>query len=72
MDTARSSVPAHDEISTLAYELYEARGRHDGHDVDDRLEAERLLLPTSTDLAFGLYDRADRLPGAPDSSDERA
>ena len=55
---ARSSSPTHDEIATLAYELYEARGRHGGHDMDDWLEAERLLQPTATDLVFGLYERA--------------
>ena len=32
-----------DEIARLAYCLYEARGRSDGHDVDDWLEAEREL-----------------------------
>jgi hypothetical protein len=32
-----------DEIARLAYCLYEARGRRDGHDVDDWLEAERGL-----------------------------
>jgi Protein of unknown function (DUF2934) len=32
-----------DEIARLAYCLYEARGRRDGHDVDDWLEAEREL-----------------------------
>ena len=32
-----------DEIARLAYCLYEARGRRDGHDVEDWLEAEREL-----------------------------
>jgi hypothetical protein len=48
-------MPTHDEIATLAYELYQARGRRDGHDMENWLEAERLLQPTPTDLAFGLY-----------------
>ncbi len=31
----------HEErVRTRAYELYEARGREDGHDVEDWLEAE--------------------------------
>jgi DUF2934 family protein len=55
---ARTSCPTHVEIATLAYELYKARGRDDGHDVDDWLEAEQLLQPTPTDLVFGLYERA--------------
>ena len=32
-----------DEIARLAYRLYEAHGRHDGHDVEDWLGAERAL-----------------------------
>ena len=33
----------HDDIARRAYELYEARGREDGHDQDDWLQAERDL-----------------------------
>jgi len=29
-----------EQVSRRAYELYEARGREDGHDVDDWLRAE--------------------------------
>jgi hypothetical protein len=32
------------EIERLAYELYEARGRTDGAQLDDWLQAERQLL----------------------------
>jgi Protein of unknown function (DUF2934) len=32
-----------DAIARLAYELYERRGRQDGHDVDDWLLAEQEL-----------------------------
>lgn len=37
-------------IETLAYELYQRRGRQDGYDKEDWLEAERITLsqPTST------------------------
>jgi hypothetical protein len=35
--------PAHDQVAQLAYRLYEARGRQDGHDVDDWLLAEGQL-----------------------------
>ena len=31
---------AHDRISQRAYEIFEARGRHQGHDLDDWLQAE--------------------------------
>ena len=35
--------PSRHEIAQLAYQLYETRGRFDGHDVDDWLSAEREL-----------------------------
>ncbi len=31
------------DMSRRAFELYEARGCHDGHDVEDWLQAEREL-----------------------------
>ncbi|HRC43723.1 MAG TPA: DUF2934 domain-containing protein [Nitrospira sp.] len=34
-------------IEKLAYELYQRRGRQDGHDRQDWLEAERLTLASS-------------------------
>ena len=37
--------PTHDQIAQLAFSLYEARGRQDGHDVEDWLRAEQELLP---------------------------
>jgi hypothetical protein len=36
-----------DEIRCRAYELYEARGREDGYDVDDWLRAEAELRATT-------------------------
>ena len=38
-----TAVRCHDDIARRAYELYEARGRDDGRDFDDWLEAEREL-----------------------------
>jgi hypothetical protein len=35
-----ADVDREEQIRLLAYELYEARGRGDGHDVEDWLEAE--------------------------------
>ena len=35
--------PNADRIAQRAYERYEARGREDGHDVDDWFDAEREL-----------------------------
>lgn len=42
-DTGGRRRPSQSEIARLAYELYESRGRRDGHDVDDWLSAEREL-----------------------------
>jgi len=33
-----------DEIRARAYELYEKRGREDGHEVDDWVQAENEVL----------------------------
>ena len=42
-DTGGRERPSRDEIARLAYYLYETRDRHDGHDLDDWLSAEREL-----------------------------
>jgi hypothetical protein len=34
-------IPTEQQIRQRAYELYEQRGRTDGHDLDDWLQAER-------------------------------
>jgi len=34
----------HDEIAAVAYELFETRGCVHGHDLDDWLDAERIVL----------------------------
>ena len=40
-----------EEIRRRAYELYEARGREDGHDLDDWLGAEGEIMGTATKTA---------------------
>lgn len=40
---SRSSEELKEEIQRKAYELYEERGRTDGNDLADWLEAERLV-----------------------------
>lgn len=35
--------PTQEQIARRAYEIYLARGRDDGHDVDDWLQAEQEL-----------------------------
>ncbi len=39
-----------DDVAPRAYELFVARGRVDGHDVEDWLEAERQLVAESMAL----------------------
>jgi hypothetical protein len=39
------------QIARRAYELYEARGREHGHDVDDWLQAERELKESQRSTA---------------------
>jgi H+-transporting ATPase len=36
--------PLEDQIRQRAYELYEERGREDGHDVEDWLHAEKEIM----------------------------
>ena len=40
-----------EEIRRLAYELYEERGREDGHDLDDWLRAEAAITGTKVRAA---------------------
>jgi hypothetical protein len=53
--TGSERFPAPHEVARLAYRLYEARGRQDGHDVEDWLLAEGLLAngPFDGDLPAG-------------------
>lgn len=44
---------AHTRIAMVAYRLYEQRGRHDGHDVEDWLMAERLVAANGTGSTGG-------------------
>jgi len=40
-----------EQIRTRAYELYEARGREEGHDLEDWLEAEAEITGTTVTTA---------------------
>jgi hypothetical protein len=42
-EAARQTLPTHDEIAQLAFRLYEAPGRRDGHDGEDWQRAEEEL-----------------------------
>ena len=41
----------HEQVRVRAYELYEQRGREDGHDVEDWTQAEAEILAQHTKLA---------------------
>jgi DUF2934 family protein len=51
MKAATSAAESHpnleEEIRHRAYELYEARGREDGHDIDDWLSAEVEIIAST-------------------------
>lgn len=42
--TNKPLLPTENQIRLRAYDKYVARGREDGHDVEDWIEAERELL----------------------------
>jgi hypothetical protein len=44
-------IPIKQQIRQRAYELYEQRGRTDGHDLDDWLQAEREIKDTQVNAA---------------------
>jgi hypothetical protein len=44
-------IPIEQRIRQRAYQLYEQRGRTDGHDLDDWLRAEREIKGTRTNAA---------------------
>ena len=43
VQTQASSEVDDGEVTRVAYELFERRGREDGHDLEDWLEAERIV-----------------------------
>jgi len=44
-------IPIEQQIQQRAYELYEQRGRTDGHELDDWLQAEREIKGTQAKAA---------------------
>ena len=44
-------IPIEHQIQQRAYELYEQRGRADGHELDDWLQAEREIKGTQANAA---------------------
>jgi uncharacterized protein YegP (UPF0339 family) len=43
-----SSVARQEQVRCRAYEIYEQRGRQDGHEIDDWLQAESEIVPQFT------------------------
>ena len=50
VENARSLTVTDEDIAQRAYALYEARGREEGHDLDDWLQAERELFEEQSRL----------------------
>jgi hypothetical protein len=46
-------------ISQVAYQLYLARGKADGHDVDDWLAAERFVLHPVAEIRLELREQVN-------------
>jgi DUF2934 family protein len=50
--TTESASELQEQVRRRAYELYEQRGRNDGHELDDWLQAEsETTRPTSNTIA---------------------
>jgi hypothetical protein len=43
-ETGRRPYPTHGEIEQLAFMFYESRGRQEGHQIEDWLRAEQVLV----------------------------
>ena len=48
-----------DEIARVAYELYKERGRVHGHDLEDWLEAEKIVMEKHERHAREMAQQAD-------------
>ena len=44
-------------VAEVAYSLYEQRGREDGHDVEDWIQAEQTVLASGNHSATGAVDK---------------
>ena len=59
-EASKVSKELQQQIAQLAFQLYEARGREDGHDIEDWLRAEAALqreaiLPKAS-IAAAIYE----------------
>ena len=60
LEPSRVSDELQKQIARMAFQLYESRGREDGHDIEDWLQAEAVLrrdavLPKAS-IAAAIYE----------------
>jgi hypothetical protein len=69
LDQVESSIKMalHPHVARRAFELYEARGRAQGNDLDDWLEAERQIFKKGIPLSSGERD----VKAAPESAPKK-
>ena len=51
----------HDEIARVAYELYEKKGRAYGHDLENWLEAEKIVMEKHERHASEIEKKVDTI-----------
>ena len=57
-DTRAPMEKDHGKIASVAFALYEQRGREDGHDLDDWLEAEQRIVRRGEGRGFEAADES--------------
>ncbi len=67
-DVVESHLDEERRIRERAYEIYDARGRGPGHELDDWLEAERQILGGATDAVAQSRATTVGYAGRPDPS----
>lgn len=67
-----SAVDLEEQIRRRAYDLYEQRGREDGHDIEDWLQAEAELANERTKLLAGAAVKKNRKPTATSAGKTKA
>ena len=58
----------HERIARKAFELYEQRSHQDGHDMEDWLEAERLIFREMKSQLTNITTPARRKKSSPEPS----
>lgn len=58
----------HDEIAVVAYTLFENSGRLHGYDLENWLEAEKLVMAAHADAMAGKANKSSKAKGKKDKS----